>query len=73
MSTKPKEPRKRKWRYIFWRGAVFWGISTALLYQAMMLFFGNVSLVGFIVSMIAFPLAGIFFGLLMWRRSGTDL
>ncbi|MFO7738113.1 MAG: hypothetical protein R6V46_06570 [Desulfatiglandaceae bacterium] len=59
---------KGKWRYVFWHGAVFWGISTALLFQGIMLLFGSTSAVGFMTSMVGFPLAGIFWGLFMWRH-----
>ncbi|MGM0417700.1 MAG: hypothetical protein ACQEQS_03145 [Thermodesulfobacteriota bacterium] len=59
---------KGKWSYIFWYGAVLWGISTALIFQGIMLLSGNTSSVGFIISMIVFPLAGIFWGMFMWRH-----
>lgn len=56
-----------KWQFVFLWGVCFWGISTALLSQALMMLIGDGTSISLQVSLVVFPLAGIVFGLTMYK------
>ncbi len=65
-----KERRKKKYRYMFWHGAVLWGIPTGVLY---FLFynhfgFGNTSVARFFFAIAVFVVVGFNFGYRSFRR-----
>jgi len=68
---------KGKWHYIFVKGMLGWGFSTAILYTIIdALFelrsfaFDREFLKTFIISMIVFPLGGILVGYWIWKKVG---
>lgn len=63
---------KGKWRYVFLYGAFFWGFSTAFLFQGIIILFGGTTLANFVISMVVFPIAGVFWGLFMWRKLNSQ-
>jgi hypothetical protein len=76
---KPLTERQRdKWertrrmgrkRYTFYYGALLWGIPVALIWSTSMsaILGWNRLSVFLLISLLAFPVAGVFFGKLMWR------
>lgn len=56
-------------RYTFRYGAILWGIPVALIWATSMsaILGWNQLPVFLLISLIVFPVAGIFFGKLMWR------
>jgi len=77
-----KQTQKTKWesirargksRYIFLYGIIGWGVPTAILYTILTslfeirtLTFNQEILKTFLISIILFPIGGIFFGLWTW-------
>jgi hypothetical protein len=62
---------KGKWHFIFWCGVIGFGLTTAILFQITVLFIDSSSalssLNGLIISLVIFPIGGIFWGASMWQ------
>jgi len=57
-----------KFRFILLKGALGWGVPTAIFFQLIMHFTGEKDFFdGIISSSIIFPITGIFFGYFMWN------
>ena len=66
-----------KWKYVLMHGALFWGISTAVLVTIFDLLFRDKSLQelrreDILIRFIILPLAGIAFGLMMRNLSNKQ-
>jgi len=61
--------QKGRANFIWFRGVVCWGITTAILWSAFMAYFvGNGSFVRYLVpAFVVFPIGGYFWGVRMWR------
>ncbi len=60
--------RQGKWRYIFLYGVLGWGIGSAILYSLFLHITGSAHFTSSIkLALILFPIAGFFWGLVMWR------
>jgi hypothetical protein len=58
-----------KWRFVFWRGMVFWGIPTAFLTKLMIYFISGTPFFEnlWLWLTIYVFIGGTLFGLLMWH------
>ena len=57
-------------RFVLLWGVLFWGLGTAILYSLFMSLVAHVDFLGILpISLIAFPIGGIFFGLTVWWLS----
>ncbi|MFS1422734.1 hypothetical protein [Shewanella sp. 10N.286.48.B5] len=55
-------------KHILIKGILLWGISTAILFQLIMHLTGEEHFFdGIVLSLITFPIGGIFYGYLTWR------
>ncbi len=64
---------KGEWHYIFVYGVLGWGVSTAVLFSLLQGFFGYVGFFGVLpLSLILFPIGGLFWGLYMWSYLGKQ-
>lgn len=58
---------KGKWHYIFFHGVLGWGVTTAVLFSLAQYYFNEVSFVDSLkLSMVIFPIGGVFWGAFMW-------
>jgi uncharacterized membrane protein len=57
-----------KWRFIFTYGVTAWGLSTAALYSMVMYFIYHWNALGIALSFVLFPIGGVVWGAIMWRR-----
>ncbi|WP_076536439.1 hypothetical protein [Shewanella sp. UCD-KL21] len=54
--------------HILIKGVFLWGISTAILFQLIMYLTGEEQFFdGIVLSLITFPIGGIFYGYFTWR------
>jgi len=66
---------KGKWRYVLLYGVVLWGITTAILFRVLMIYWkGNEGpfweqffSAETVLALIIFPVTGIGFGLVLWK------
>ncbi|MCQ8879811.1 hypothetical protein NQT69_17580 [Pseudoalteromonas shioyasakiensis] len=64
---------KGKWHYTFVHGVLGWGVSTAILFSLLQGFFGYVDFFDVLpLSLILFPIGGLFWGLYMWSYLGNQ-
>lgn len=66
-----KTREKGKQRFVLVNGVLGWGVSTAILWAALMEFLEPSENIWVrpIIALIIFPIAGIAFGHLMWNKS----
>lgn len=56
-----------KWPFVLKQGVVGWGLTTAVLFSAIMAFFNGASFFeGLPSALVTFGIGGIFWGLFMW-------
>jgi phosphate/sulfate permease len=71
MST--NQNNQNKFRFILLRGVLGWGVPTAILSQLIKLFTGEESFFdGILLSLIIFPIVGVFFGYYMWKLESKN-
>lgn len=59
---------KGKWHYVIKHGVIGWGVSTAVFFSLLRDFSGDAVFVDNVgSSLITFPIAGIGWGLFMWK------
>lgn len=64
---------KGKWPYILVYGVLGWGVSTAILFSLLQAFLGEVAFLDVLsLSLILFPIGGLFWGLYMWSYLGKQ-
>jgi phosphate/sulfate permease len=62
------QTNQNKFRFILLRGVLGWGIPTAILSQLIKHFTGGEDFFdGIVLSLIIFPITGIFFGYYLWK------
>jgi hypothetical protein len=60
---------KGKFNFVVWNGVVGWGLLTAVLYSLIQYFLNQgTSPIQLLVSFVAFPIGGFFWGLWVWPR-----
>ena len=57
-----------RWRFVFLRGAIGWGVPIALVWSAVMARHGSTTFFGWLqIALVIFPIGGLVWGLVMWR------